>query len=405
MMPKPPPAQQSVPLDSAAVLAWYDRHARDLPWRTSPADRARGISPDPYRVWLSEIMLQQTTVAAVRDYFLRFTTLWPTVGALAAAPLDSVLREWAGLGYYARARNLHACAVAVVERYGGVFPASSTELLTLPGVGPYTAAAIAAISHDEPTAVVDGNVDRVLARYLALTVPVRDAKDLIRATVQAAVPTRAGDFAQALMDLGATICAPRAASCLVCPLQPGCAGTRRDPLAFPVKAEKPVRPTRYGHAFVMRDASGDIYLRSRPATGLLARMTEPPVSEWTGAASEPAFPAAGDWVHRGQVIHVFTHFRLELEVWSATIADTASLEEGWWSDPRQLGKEALPTVFVKALDQVTDTTILANPKVLTLNRQRASILVGKKVAYMSSTATATSTSSSSWCRTRRRAST
>jgi A/G-specific adenine glycosylase len=349
MMPNPPPAQQVTPLDAVAVLAWYDRHARDLPWRTPPADRARGIRPDPYRVWLSEIMLQQTTVAAVRDYFVRFTSLWPTVQDLAAAPLDSVLREWAGLGYYARARNLHACAEAVVAEHGGIFPTNSAELLTLPGVGPYTAAAIAAISFDESAAVVDGNVDRVLARYLALEVPVRDAKDLIRATVQAAVPARAGDFAQAMMDLGATICAPRAVSCLVCPLQPGCAGTKFDPLAYPVKAEKPERPTRYGHAFVMRDGSGDVYLRSRPATGLLARMTEPPVSDWTGTKSDPAFPVSAEWTHHGQVIHVFTHFRLELEIWSATIADTTTLDEGWWADPSTLGKEALPTVFVKAL--------------------------------------------------------
>jgi A/G-specific adenine glycosylase len=349
MMPKPSPAQQVTPLDSAEVLAWYDRHARNLPWRVSPADRAVGIRPDPYRVWLSEIMLQQTTVAAVRDYFMRFTSLWPTVRDLAAAPLDSVLREWAGLGYYARARNLHACAEAVVEHHGGVFPATSLELLALPGVGPYTAAAIAAISVDERVAVVDGNVDRVLARYLALDVPVRDAKDLIRDTVQAAVPARSGDFAQAMMDLGATICAPRAVSCLVCPLQPGCIGTRLDPLAYPVKAEKPVRPTRYGHAFVMRDASGDVYLRSRLPTGLLAKMTETPVSDWTRTRSEPPFPAAADWTHHGQIVHIFTHFRLELEVWSATIADTSSLDDGWWADPRTLGKEALPTVFVKVL--------------------------------------------------------
>ena len=349
MMPNPAAAQQVIPLDAGAVLAWYDRHARDLPWRTSPVDRAAGIRPDPYRVWLSEIMLQQTTVAAVGEYFLRFTSRWPTVQALAAAPLDSVLREWAGLGYYARARNLHACAQAVVERHGGAFPTTSQELLTLPGVGPYTAAAVSAISFDERIAVVDGNVDRVLARYLALDVPVREAKDVIRNTLQAAVPARAGDFAQAMMDLGATICAPRAASCLVCPLQPGCAGTRLDPLAYPVKAEKPERPTRYGHAFVMRDAQGDVYLRSRPATGLLAKMTETPVSDWNGTRSDPVFPAAGDWVHRGQIVHVFTHFRLELEVWSATVVDTVGLSDGWWSDPRTLDSEALPTVFRKAL--------------------------------------------------------
>ena len=345
-MPKPVAPQQHK-LDSDAVLSWYDRHARKLPWRTAPADRARGIQPDPYRVWLSEIMLQQTTVAAVGKYYARFLSLWPTVADLAASPLEPVLVEWAGLGYYARARNLHACAQAVVERFAGQFPGTSAELLTLPGIGPYTAAAIAAISFDEPIAVVDGNVDRVLARYLALPVPVRDAKDDIRATVQASVPARAGDFAQALMDLGATICAPRIANCLICPLSDGCQGRRLDPLAFPVKAEKPDRPARHGHAFIMRDADGDVFLRTRPDKGLLAKMTEPPVSAWTGEKSDPTFPVAADWRHHGQIVHVFTHFRLELEVWSATVPDPSVLEDGWWSD--NLDAEALPTVFRKAL--------------------------------------------------------
>ena len=337
------------PINSDAVIEWYDRHARLLPWRTAPADRARGIRPDPYRVWLSEIMLQQTTVTAVGKYYARFLALWPTVEALASAPLEAVLVEWAGLGYYARARNLHACARAVVERFGGKFPGTSTELLTLPGVGPYTAAAIAAISFDEPIAVVDGNVDRVLARYLALPVPVREAKDLIRSTVQSAVPARAGDFAQALMDLGATICAPRTANCLICPLSDSCLGRRLGPLTFPVKAEKPERPTRYGHAFIMLDADGDVFLRTRAETGLLAQMTEPPVSAWLGEALPPTFPVPANWRHRGQVVHVFTHFRLELEIWSATIPEPTLLADGWWADPRELRAEALPTVFRKAL--------------------------------------------------------
>jgi len=348
-MPNDAPAQQIKPLDAPGLLAWYDRHARVLPWRVSPEDRARGVRPDPYRVWLSEIMLQQTTVAAVGKYYARFTELWPTVSALAAAPLDAVLVEWAGLGYYARARNLHACARAVVERFGGRFPGTSSELLSLPGVGPYTAAAVAAIACDERIAVVDGNVERVVSRYLALEAPVAGAKDLIRETVQAVVPGRAGDFAQALMDLGATICAPRQANCLICPLADGCEGRRRDPLAYPVKVEKAERPTRYGHAFVMFDADGDVFLRTRPGQGLLAQMTEPPVSDWTGARHDPIFPVKAEWRHRGQVVHVFTHFRLELEIWSATVPDPKLLADGWWADPRHLDAEALPTVFRKAL--------------------------------------------------------
>ena len=288
------PTIEANPLDATAVLAWYDRHARTLPWRVPPADRAAGEKPDPYRVWLSEVMLQQTTIGAVQNYYRRFLELWPTVDDLAAAPLDAVLVEWAGLGYYARARNLHACAIAVVERGG--FPTTYAELLTLPGIGAYTAAAVAAICFDERVAVIDGNVDRLLARYLALPVPVREVKPELRAFLQQSVPDRAGDFAQALMDLGATICAPRQTLCMVCPLQPGCLGTRTGhPLQFPVKAEKPERPTRYGHAFVIRDAAGDIYLRQRPPTGLLAKMTEVPTGTWSDSKTDPAFPIAADW--------------------------------------------------------------------------------------------------------------
>lgn len=347
-MPDAARRQNPAPLDAEAVIAWYDAHARELPWRVGPGERGRCVRPDPYRVWLSEIMLQQTTVATVRDYYLRFIRLWPTVADLAAAPLDAVLKQWAGLGYYARARNLHACAEAVVNEHGGRFPETAAGLLALPGIGPYTAAAIAAIAYDEPVPVIDGNVERVMARYLALEVPVRAAKPQIAEALSLAMPARAGDFAQALMDLGATICAPRATLCMLCPLRPGCIGTRGDPLAYPVKAEKPVRPTRYGHAFVMRDAGGDVYLQSRPATGLLAKMTETPTSDWTGTPAGPAFPLPGDWRRAGQVIHVFTHFRLELDVWTATV-DPSGLEEGWWTPPGELAAEALPTVFRKVL--------------------------------------------------------
>ena len=337
------------PLDAAAVLAWYDANARVLPWRVAPGQLRAGQRPDPYHVWLSEVMLQQTTVAAVQKYYARFLALWPGVADLAAAPLEAVLVEWAGLGYYARARNLHACAREVVARHGGIFPGTAAGLLALPGIGPYTAAAIAAIAADEPVAVVDGNVERVLARYLALGVPVREAKEQIRAAVQEAVPARAGDFAQALMDLGATICTPRVALCVHCPLQQACAGARANPLAYPVRPEKAERPNRHGHAFVMLDLDGDVYLQTRAEKGLLAQMTEAPVSPWTGVRADPEYPVAADWRHRGRVVHVFTHFRLELEVWSATIADPTTLTAGWWADPAELDAEALPTVFRKVL--------------------------------------------------------
>lgn len=339
------------PIDSPAVLAWYDQHARILPWRISPADRRAGIRPDPYRVWLSEVMLQQTTVAAVKTYFIRFTTLWPSVEDLAAAPLDAVLREWAGLGYYARARNLHACAEAVVRDHSGVFPDTAAGLQSLPGIGAYTSAAIAAICFDERIAVLDGNLDRVLARYYALPVPVRDAKDELRGALQLAVPERAGDFAQAMMDLGATICAPRNASCLICPLQPGCEASQQgNPTLYPIKPEKAEKPVRRGHAFVMQDSAGDVYLQSRPGKGLLGGMTEVPTSDWGPDLSNPTYPVAAQWRHRGQVIHVFTHFRLELEIWSATVAPDG-LDAGWWSAPPTLKSEALPTLFRKVLAQ------------------------------------------------------
>ena len=337
------------PIDAPAVLAWYDVHARTLPWRIAPADRARGLAPDPYRVWLSEVMLQQTTVAAVKQYFLRFVSLWPTVFDLAAAPLEAVLVEWAGLGYYARARNLHACAQAVVNEHGGVFPVTSVALQFLPGIGAYTSAAIAAICFDEPIAVLDGNLDRVLARYYALGVPVREAKDELRSALQASVPSRAGDFAQAMMDLGATICAPRTAICMLCPIQPGCIATKTaDPTIYPVKAAKAEKPVRKGHAFVMTDADGDVYLQTRPDKGLLAKMTEVPTSDWSAALPEVAYPIEGDWRHRGQIVHVFTHFRLELEIWSAEVA-SAGMDQGWWAAPHALKGEALPTLFRKVL--------------------------------------------------------
>ncbi|MEQ1900918.1 MAG: A/G-specific adenine glycosylase [Devosia sp.] len=349
-MPKPQPRRQRG-IDAAAVLAWYDANARDLPWRISPADRARGIRPDPYRVWLSEVMLQQTTVAAVGRFYARFLHLWPTVADLAAAPLNAILVEWAGLGYYARARNLHACALAVAEVHGGDFPTTAAELQKLPGIGPYTAAAIAAIAFDEPIAVLDGNVDRVMARFRALKTPVRETKADIRADLQAHVPVRSGDFAQALMDLGATICTPRAAYCRLCPLLSGCAGARLRPLDYPAKPAKPDRPVRHGHAFIARDDEGRVHLVRRPDKGLLAKMTGTPVSDWTAERAPMSPPVAGNWLKRGHVTHVFTHFRLELDIWSANLAPD-SLAGGQWVAPRDLHAEALPALFRKVLATV-----------------------------------------------------
>src|SRR5262245_26596950 len=258
----------------ADLLAWYDRHRRSLPWRARPGER-----PDPYRVWLSEIMLQQTTVKAVAPYFVRFLARWPTVQALAAAPLDDVLRLWAGLGYYARARHLHACAKVVVERYGGRFPASEVELGALPGIGPYTAAAIAAIAFDVPAAAVDGNVERVVARLFAIDQELPAIRSLAERLSPAA---RAGDFAQALMDLGATLCTPKRPACALCPWMGACAARLRgDPETFPRKAPKVQGRLRRGAAFVAVRADGCVLLRSRPPKGLLGGMTEVPRNEWT----------------------------------------------------------------------------------------------------------------------------
>ena len=303
--------------DPAALLRWYDRHRRALPWR-APA----GVRPDPYRVWLSEIMLQQTTVATVGPYFDRFVARWPDVSALAAASLDEILQLWQGLGYYARARNLHACARAVVERHRGEFPEDPAALRTLPGIGAYTAAAIAAIAFDVRTAAIDGNVERVVARLYAVAEPLPAAKPHLGALAAALVPEqRAGDFAQALMDLGATICAPRRPRCVLCPWRACCVAARAGVAdAIPARVEKPERPLRYGVAFWLTRGDGRVLLRRRPEKGLLGGMTEIPSTPWRSEpwALEEAIriaPAATDWTRLpGTVRHGFTHFRLELAI-------------------------------------------------------------------------------------------
>jgi len=272
--------------DPADLLAWYDRHARALAWRLEPWRARRGERPDPYAVWLSEIMLQQTTVKTVAPYYAKFLARWPTVEALAAARRDHVLRAWAGLGYYARARNLHACAKAVVADYGGIFPDDVARLRDLPGIGDYTAAAIAAIAFDRPAVPVDGNVERVVSRLFAIEQELPAAKPLIKELAGSLLPRRrAGDFAQALMDLGATLCTPRRPACARCPWSGSClAAARGDAETFPRKAPKRQGQLRRGAAFVALRADGRVLLRRRSDKGLLAAMTEVPGSEWTHAS-------------------------------------------------------------------------------------------------------------------------
>ncbi|MCX5481210.1 A/G-specific adenine glycosylase [Kaistia geumhonensis] len=345
------------PPSPATLLAWYDRHARRLPWRIGPADRRRGVTPDPYRVWLSEIMLQQTTVAAVKPYFEGFLARWPDVAALAAAPSEEVMKAWAGLGYYSRARNLKAAAETVAREHGGRFPATEAGLTSLPGIGSYTAAAIAAIAFDQPAAVVDGNVERVLSRVFAVETPLPAAKTEIR-RLQAGLTQkeRPGDYAQAMMDLGATICTPRRPACSLCPWSENCAAHAAGiEESFPVKPNKAARPERTGTAFVARRRDGAVLLRRRAEKGLLGGMTEVPGSDWlpsAGPASTAATaPIAASWQAKGVVVHVFTHFRLTLSILAAEPADNPAAPEGhWWSSAEELPGEALPSVMKKAIE-------------------------------------------------------
>lgn len=346
-------------LDADAVLAWYDRHARALPWRVAPGDRARGVRPEPYRVWLSEIMLQQTTVAVVGRYFARFLDLWPTLADLAAAPLDAVLAEWAGLGYYARARNLHACAKVVAGDHRGVFPNEIEALRALPGVGDYTAAAIAAIAFDQPAVPVDGNVERVVTRLFAIEAELPGAKAEIKLLAKSLLPPRrSGDFAQALMDLGATICSPRRPACSLCPWNDGClAFARGDQETFPRKAPKREGTLRRGAAFVVLRADGFVLLRKRPDKGLLAAMMEVPGSAWTAdfdareALTEAPRVGAVTWRKLpGVVRHVFTHFPLELVVFVARARKRTRAPEGArFVSLVDVAGEALPNVMRKVL--------------------------------------------------------
>jgi A/G-specific adenine glycosylase len=336
----------SVPADvsdlRAALLDWYDAHARPLVWRTTG-----GARPDPYRVWLSEVMLQQTTTVHAAPYFEAFIARWPTVSDLAAAADADVMAAWAGLGYYARARNLLACARAVARDHGGEFPDTEAGLLALPGVGPYTAAAVAAIAFGRPANVVDGNVERVMARLFAVETPLLAAKpELRRLAASLGSDDRPGDWAQALMDLGATVCRPGRPLCEACPLTAHCAAFASGaPGRWPLKAPKPERPRRHGVAWVLRDGEGRVALVRRPAKGLLGGMLGLPTSDWGPPVAEPPPPVAADWRDAGAVEHVFTHFAL-------TLAVRAGEGSGdfLWTAPDE-ARAALPTVFRKALER------------------------------------------------------
>ena len=338
--------------DPSLLLAWYDRHARDLPWRVGPAARAAGERPDPYRVWLSEIMLQQTTVAAVAGYFRRFTTLWPDVGALAAAEDARVMGEWAGLGYYARARNLLKCARVVVAEHGGTFPRERDALLRLPGIGPYTAAAIAAIAFDAPEVVVDGNVERVMARLHDIRTPLPAAKpELVAAAACLTPDERPGDYAQAVMDLGATICTPRAPACGICPWRDPCRaranGTAAD---LPRKTPKAAKPVRLGIAYVVERADGALLLERRPDRGLLGGMLGWPGSDWSEAPA-PAPPIAAAWrTLPEEARHTFTHFHLRLRIEMARVPVEAVPENGVFVPRERFAPSELPTVMRKVFD-------------------------------------------------------
>jgi A/G-specific adenine glycosylase len=338
----------------ALLLDWYDRHRRRLPWRAGAGER-----PDPYRVWLSEIMLQQTGVKTVGPYFEKFLARWPDVAALGGASLDDVLRMWAGLGYYSRARNLHACAVAVLREHDGIFPDTEEGLRALPGVGPYTASAIAAIAFDRRTMPVDGNIERVVSRLYAVEEELPQAKPRIQELATTLLAdTRAGDSAQALMDLGSSICTPKKPACALCPLNDACAArVRGDQETFPRKAPKKSGTLRRGAAFIVTRGE-ELLVRSRPEKGLLGGMTEVPGSDWLAGQEDkaalkqaPELAAVARW-HRkaGVVTHVFTHFPLELAVYTAKVPARTRAPKGMrWVPIATLADEALPNVMRKAI--------------------------------------------------------
>lgn len=347
--------EKSKPL-AANLLRWYDKHRRVLPWRSKQGDK-----PNSYAVWLSEIMLQQTTVTAVKPYFEKFLARWPKVENLANAPVEEVMQQWAGLGYYSRARNLHLCAKHVVSEFDGHFPANEVQLLKLPGIGPYTAAAITSIAFDSRAVVVDGNVERVISRLYAIETPLPAGKPIIKKYADLLTPdTRAGDFAQAMMDLGATICTPKRPTCNLCPFFESCtAQITAKQEDFPVKAPKQIRPTRYGAAFVLQRGDGAILGEQRTKKGLLGGMMGVPTTDWSSNsqadlyADENALQAAPvheNWQNIGSIQHIFTHFTLILDVYIAHLTQDFMLsEQSCWVKLTDIEGEAFPTLFRKVL--------------------------------------------------------
>ena len=330
-----------------ALLDWYDTNARPMPWRIPPADSRNGVRPDPYHIWLSEVMLQQTTVAAMIRYFLAFQHRWPDVHALANADDADVMGEWAGLGYYARARNLLKCARLISISYNGKFPETEADLLTLPGIGPYTAAAIVAIAFDRQATVLDANVERVISRLYAIAEPLPDSKNILRELAgQLTPPNRSGDYAQAMMDLGATICSQKPA-CEICPIAINCMARKQGIAAeLPKKRPKPIKPTRYGIAYMARREDGVILLETRPEKGLLGGMLALPTTEWTGADAIDTPPLNAKWTTLPTPVkHTFTHFHLLLTVRVATVDMVAAPTRGQF---KTTTPDKLPTVMRKA---------------------------------------------------------
>ena len=353
---------------SYKLLDWYDLHARELPWRIPPKRTKQGINPDPYHIWLSEVMLQQTTVVTVAPYFHKFLKTWPSVNNLAAASDDDVLAAWAGLGYYSRARNLLKAARIVANEFGGNFPDTEAGLKALPGIGDYTAAAIAAIAFDRPSAVVDGNIERIVTRLTTDSTPLPQVKSACRDFMTKCVPNhRPGDFSQAMMDLGATICSPRKPRCGDCPINTHClafaSGTAEK---YPVKPPKKTKQTRKGAVFVLSRHNGAIWLIKRPPTGLLGGMTAFPSTDWTstrdGSTTVDEAPLAGAWEDCGTIHHTFTHFHLELRVWSLTVErDQVPSGGGRWTTAQNFDESDLPTLMRKALKATNGASQKALP--------------------------------------------